>query len=280
MALNAILSAAFLVFLIGLLMKIARNASMPAHVRWELYPIPNGAVAQIRVMSSEIFFLKGVFESNKPLWLWSWLFHSSLYLLIAAEFLSFIAAGFAGIIGAIEGVITLLLYVAFVCGILGTAGTIAVRLFSRKLRPYSSFASFFNLALLFAIFASGFIHVLLQPNAAGAIIEQSGSLIMLNNPPQLHPAAVVHLCFVALFMAVYPFSQMAHAVAKYFAYHSVRWDDRSVDQIPNHASRLAKYLAFPVSWSATHVRGGKVMSWSDVVSSDGAKEEKKPNGTI
>jgi nitrate reductase gamma subunit len=277
MALNAILYAAFLVFLVGLLMRIAKNAAMPAHVRWELYPIPNGAAAQIRVMSSEIFLLKGVFEGNKPLWLWSWLFHGALYLLIAAECLSFIAAGFANIRGAIEGVITLLLYVAFVCGILGTAGTIALRLFSRKLRPYSSLASFFNLALLFAIFASGFIHALLQPKAAGAIIEQSGSLIMMNHPPQLHPAAIAHLCFVALFMAFFPFSQMAHAVLKYYAFHSVRWDDRSVDKIPNHASRLAKYLAFPVSWSAVHVRDGKPMSWSDVVSSTGAKEEKKPN---
>ena len=280
MALNVILYAAFLVFLIGLLTKIAKNAAMPAHIRWELYPIPNGIAAQIRVMSTEIFLLKGVFEGNKPLWLWSWLFHGSLYLLIAAECLSFIAAGFASISGAVEGVIALLLYVAFICRITGAVGTIALRLFSRKLRPYSSLASFFNLALLFAIFTSGFIHVLLQPNAAGAIIEQSGSLIMLNNPPQLHPAAVIHLCFVALFMAFFPFSQMAHAVLKYYAFHSVRWDDRSVDKIPNHASSLARYLAFPVSWSAAHVRGGKAMSWSDVVSSTGAKEEKKPNSAI
>jgi hypothetical protein len=85
----------------------------------------------------------------------------------------------------------------------------------------------------------------------------------------------LHLCLIALFISYMPFTQMAHMVLKYFTYHSVRWDDRSAREAPENADRMARYLAYPVSWSAPHIQGGKTGApWADIVSSKDLKEQK------
>jgi hypothetical protein len=90
----------------------------------------------------------------------------------------------------------------------------------------------------------------------------------------LHPLAIVHLSLIALFMAYMPFTHMAHMVLKYFTYHSVRWDDRSVQKIPRSTDRMAEYLAYPVKWSALHIQDGKTgPRWADKISKD-QKERK------
>ena len=82
---------------------------MPAHLRWELYPLPHGPrgrqlyggsyfeetqwwtkppgtsrTGELRFMLEEIFFLRGVWKNYRTLWPWSWLLHAGLYSLVAA----------------------------------------------------------------------------------------------------------------------------------------------------------------------------------------------------
>jgi hypothetical protein len=98
------------------------------------------------------------------------------------------------------------------------------------------------------------------------IIEQAGALLGINQPPMLHPLAILHLCLIALFIAYMPFTHMAHMVLKYFTYHSVRWDDRSAREVPQSAGRMAEYLAYPVKWSALHIQDGKTgVRWADKI---------------
>jgi nitrate reductase gamma subunit len=102
---------AVIVFLSVILYKIAKIASAPVHLRWELYPVPHekgrakygGSIleevdwwikkrkkdhfGELKVMIPEIALLKGVWEHNKELWLGSFPFHFALYLFIANMFL-------------------------------------------------------------------------------------------------------------------------------------------------------------------------------------------------
>jgi nitrate reductase gamma subunit len=266
MILTVILYIAFSLFLIGITIRILRIATMPVHVRWELYPMPEGVVGKIRVMMSEVLLLRGLYEHHRRLWLWSWLFHASLYLLIGLAVLSLVASLTVHVRSSITLLIAILSVPVFACGTAGTGALIAARLLSRRIRHYTSFADLFNLGLLFAIFLTGLMHVLVQPAAAGIMIGQSGNLLRQNPAPALHPVGAAHLCLIAFFAAYFPFTQMAHAVLKYFTYHSVLWDDRSADRIPQYADRLKRYLAFPVSWAAPHIQGEKrKASWTDVV---------------
>jgi nitrate reductase gamma subunit len=273
MILTAIIHAALLVSLIGIAIRIVRIATMPVNVRWELYPVPDGAVEKACVMISEVLLLKEVRKHNRSLWLWSWLFHVSLYLLISVAGLSLVAPLSGHARDGITSLIAVLSFAAFICGTAGTSGLIVMRLANPRLRPFNSFAALFNLALLLAIFFSGLAHVLLQPAAASIMVAQAGNLLWLNPAPRLHSMAAAHLCLMAFFAAYFPFTQMAHMVLKYFTYHSVRWDDRPAGQLPGHADQMSRYLAYPVSWSAPHIQGGKLGTcWADVVT---AKEANK-----
>jgi len=262
-----IITIGFSFFALGIAVRVLRIASMPVHLRWELYPLPGSALEKIRVMASEILLLRGVHAHHRALWIWSWLFHLSLYLLIVATGLSLVAALFRSVREGLTSGIAILSVLAFAGGTVGAAALIVMRFASRRMRPFASFAAFFNLGLLFAIFASGLAHAFVQPDAARVMVEQGGSLLALNPAPHLHPVAVAHLCLGAFFIAYLPFTQMAHGVLKYFTYHWVRWDDRSADQMPGHADRMKRYLAFPVSWSAAHIREGSTKpSWTEAVS--------------
>jgi nitrate reductase gamma subunit len=258
---------AICLFLIGSTIRIVRVATMPVNVRWELYPLPANHIAKIRVMLSEIFLLRGVFDQNKLLWLPSWLFHCSLYLMLLMSGLLPVASvsGSARIV--ITPVVEVVAVITFVCGTAGTAGLIVLRLGS-LFRPFASFSAISNLLCLFAIFLSGLVFVFAQPAAADTMIMQAGSLFRLNPAPELPLSGTVHLGLLALFIAYFPYTAMAHAMLKYFTYHWVRWDDRSAARTPELSNRMRRYLAYPVHWSALHIRVEKGANWAETLNPD------------
>jgi nitrate reductase gamma subunit len=261
---TGLLVCAFSLFLIGSAIRILRVVSMPAHVRWELYPVPENSGARARIMLAEIFLLKGVYDQNRPLWLWSWLFHSAVYLMLAVGVLSIIAAAFPGSLNLFTGGGLILSAIAFGCGTVGCIGLIIMR-FRPRLRPLTSFATVFNLLFLLFIFVSGLIYVSTQSSAADRIVLQIRCLFGIGPSPVFSYWGILHLCLIALFGVYFPFTAMAHGMLKYFMYHWVRWDDRPAGSAPALNNRMSRYLAYPVSWSAPHIReeGGK--NWSDVV---------------
>jgi nitrate reductase gamma subunit len=264
---TSIIVLAICLFLIGSVSRVVRVATMPAHVRWELYPLPENHIAKIRVMLSEIFLLKGVFDQNKLLWLPSWLFHSSLYLLLLMSILLPVASisGNARIV--ITPMVGVMAVIVFACGTAGTAGLLVVR-FGSRLRPFASFSAISNLLCLLALFLSGLVFVLAQPAAADAMVMQVGRLLRLNSAPELPLSGTVHLCLLALFIAYFPFTAMAHAMLKYFTYHWVRWDDRPAATTPELSDRMRRYLAYPVHWSAPHIRVEQGANWAETVMTD------------
>lgn len=264
MILTIVVYAAVILFLTGMLIRVWRMAAMPAHVRWELYPVPGNAVKKAGVMLSEVCLLAGVFKNNRPLWLWSWLFHISIYAMVGAVGLSAAGAVIVQFKEPAELIIAALYWASSCCGIVGASGLVTLRLGSVKLRPYSSNAAIFNLLLLLAIFLTGLAHVLSQENAGRTIVEEAGTLLRLNPAPDLHPASIVHLCLLAFFAAYFPYTQMAHGVLKYFTYHSVLWDDVPARRMSGPG--MSRYLAYPIRWIAPHVGpDAKEHTWSEVV---------------
>jgi nitrate reductase gamma subunit len=73
----------------------------------------------------------------------------------------------------------------------------------------------------------------------------------------------IGLVLMAAIFAYVPYSKMSHFIAKYFAYHSVRWDDA-----PNDAKmqrRISAYLALRPTWSAEHIDSDGRQTWIDIV---------------
>jgi nitrate reductase gamma subunit len=290
-----------ILFLGGLIAKMARFARMPMHVRWELYPVPHekekaghggsfledvdwwtkpipkSKINELKAMSEEILLLKGVWESNRPLWFWTTPFHLGMYLIVALVGLLLFGGIIEKVIGTalIDGVLfwrfihyltALVAWVGLIASAVGTLGILQRRLFDRKLKGYTPPAAILNLFYMLAIFVVGIIaRITVDPDAVllrNAVI----SLLTFSTPVVPLPGIIVaELVMFAVFVAYMPFTFMSHMYMKFFTYHSVRWDDHPRRPGEPTDPRLMEYLKYPVSWSAKHIKKGKHETWADVV---------------
>jgi nitrate reductase gamma subunit len=291
-------SLALIAFVGGCLYKAIHYARMPMHLRWELYPVAHekgkaayggsyfeevdwwtkprevSKLGELRTIAEEVLTLKQVKERNPALWLPSLLFHYGLYLLFAL--------GAALLLGAIPFVRDVLAperlgggrTLALWCGVglalatLGCLGLLARRVANRGLRRASTPADFFHLVLLLAVFLASWGNLLwADPDLAVAATFVRGLVTLqpVAAPPAWFAAQVLLL---GLFLAYLPWSHMTHFFAKYFTWHSVRWDDA-----PNlggkYDKKVQQLLTLPVSWSAPHIKGDGRRTWADIVGEKG-----------
>jgi nitrate reductase gamma subunit len=305
MVLSILTYVAFATLIIVLIYRAVRIASAPIHLRWELYPVPHetggkakyggsyleesdwwtnhtsgSKLGELTVMIPEILFLKGVWESNRGLWFWSWGFHFGLYLLIAA-FMAVIAGSIIGpvsTIGQLAGSLAnIAIQIGCLLGALGTVGMIIKRATDDKLKLFTSAGSIFNLLFILAIFVSG-LAAIYSLTGAGFISQLSRfftALLTFSMSPALETAVVTHLVIVMLFMIYLPFTHMAHVVMKYFTYHSVRWNDTPNLPGSDIEKKINQLLQTKPTWAAEHIGADGKKNWVDIATEEIAQDDKK-----
>lgn len=292
--------AAVLIFLIASLSRIIRVASMPVHLRWELYPVPHERgkahyggskledakwyehehkpdhLNEIKEMATEIVFLKAVWEFNRSLWVGTFPFHFGLYMTIVNMGLLFIGGvlklnGIELIPGngpIVEFGYYLIYFIAWVSSIMGIFGSIRLmfsRVVDQGLRNHSTVSHYFNIIFIGAIYLTIFIWLMAEPNFVSNLTSFYASLITFSAMPELSTIGIFHIVVVALFIAYLPFTHMSHMYMKYFLYHYVRWEDHENKSGSTLSEKLGKQLAYPVSWSAAHIGADGKKNWGDVV---------------
>ncbi len=285
-----LISVALVVFLAGNAARVAKTLRMPAHLRWELYPIPKGPRERQRYGGSyfedsdwwtkprdtshkseaafvlkEVFLLRSVWENFRALWLWSWLLHWGLYLYLLttlfaiAEVLLPAGARFH----MLHPVVAYGYRIACPLGLTGALGLLGMRTWHSRVKAFTTRFGIFDLLLLGSIFATG----ILSLNAGSAGLDTMVRDVV-RFPTFLgdHPASWhVHVGLVAFFLAYFPFTHMTHAYMKYFTWHHVRWDDSPICHDPHGAKTLAVNLQRKTSWAAPHIAAGSRATWSEVV---------------
>ena len=176
--------ASLIIFLLGIILKIVRYTKMPNHLRWELAPVPHekgknkyggsyleefewwtkprekSLINEAIYMFKEIFFLKGVYESNRKLLIFSFPFHLGMYIIIGMLFLIILKSilfvtGTNNEYSLIESLITIFAVIGYSIGVLGTVGLIISRFFDKKLNRFATGGTFFNLFFILFIFFTG-----------------------------------------------------------------------------------------------------------------------------
>jgi len=286
-------------FVLGSLYKAVRYVRMPMHVRWELYPVAHekgkvsyggsyfeeldwwtkpretSLVGEVKTIAEEVFTLKAVREHNPKLWLPSLLFHYGLYLLFllgAALLLGGVADGLGVVgLGWLGGgkVLSRWGVVALGLATLGCCLLLLRRLGDPTLRNASSPADFLHLWWLLAVFALSWANWLVvdrEYTVAAGFVKGLLRLQVGGSVPALFLAQVLLL---GAFLAYLPWSHMTHMFAKYFTWHSVRWDDAPNIAGEAYREKALKLLMLPVSWSAPHIKGDGKKTWLDVVQERG-----------
>ncbi len=304
-----IVYASALLFLLGCVRRLVQYSRAPLHLRWELYPVPHedpkrvahggshfeepdwwehprhaNLRGELGYMVPEILFLRGLREFNRKLWVRSFPFHFGLYLLIVsatvlgaaalisvwspmwpAEQIGLVAHAiykYAGLAGALLVV-------------LGSLSLFIHRLADQELRYYTVPADLFNLlsfGLILSLLLAGYW--MRGPHFPGTIALVRG-LFTFRPVASIPPFLATGIILCAALAAYIPYTHMSHFIAKYFTYHSVRWDDAAKERGGKLERKLAEYLTYRPTWSAPHIGADGKRTWADIAQAQPAAEKSK-----
>jgi nitrate reductase gamma subunit len=242
-----------MVFILGSAARAVAYARMPESLRWELYPLPKTLAGQMAFTLAEVLLLRGVWLHNRRLWFRSYPFHLGIYSC---------AASVAALLLGVEAVASAAAFAGLGLLVAGSAALLVMRLTDPALRDYTAPADLFNLS--FFLVSSGLLlgGILMDASSPAATARAIAA------GRTVHPLTGLGAALCALLAAYIPFTHMAHFVAKYFAFHKVRWDEHS-------ARRVGLQLRFTPTWSARHMGTGGGRTWLDVATTNPPVEKKK-----
>jgi len=303
-----------LVFLIAVVWRFVKISRLPLHLRWELYPVAHekgrahyggsyleesdwwtkprhsSLIGELKVMIPEILLLAGVWEHNRKHWFRSFPFHFGLYLLAGLIGLLVVGgmAEAAGVAITAEGTAVakvlyhatrFLGYAGLGVALLGTVALLARRMFEADYREYTKTADYINLAF-FALTLAVALAAHTTADSSSAVLRDYVSRFLTLNmvsseaTVSLSAWSVAEIALGSVLLAYIPLTHMSHFFTKWFMYHDIRWNDEPTSAGGKIEQQIGEVLQYPVSWSASHIRGDGKKTWADVATS-GVEESKE-----
>jgi nitrate reductase gamma subunit len=204
---------ATVVFAVGLVYKIRLYAKTPAPLKIPTTPAPVTQSGVVARMAKEVVFFESLFKSSKWTWLFGWVFHAALLLVLLRHLRYFTEPVWFWV----KWVQPFGLYAGF--AMLACLAALWVRRFAvERIRYISSPSDHLMLLLLIAIAASG---LLMKFVAHTDIISLKAFVLGLIyfdwQPIPADPVLLIHLGLVLVLMIVFPFSKLLHAPGVFFS---------------------------------------------------------------
>jgi nitrate reductase gamma subunit len=225
--------AATAILVAGVAVKVAGYARTPAPLKIPTTPAPTSTGGVALRMTREVVFFESLFKSNKWTWIFGWMFHAALLLVLLRHLRYFQEPVWAPIVFVqFFGI-----YAGFAM-VAGLAGLWARRWLVDRVRYISTPSDHLHLALLLAIGLSGLgMRFVAHTDIVAVKAFMLGLMRFSIQPLPSDPLLLVHLTLVALLMIVFPISKLMHAPGLFFS--------PTRNQADN--SREARHLA---SWAA------------------------------
>ncbi len=208
-----LLYAATLVLAVGLVLKIVSYARTPAPLKIPTMPAPTTRSGVAWRLAREVALFESLFKSNKWTWLFGWVFHAALLLVLVRHLRYFTEP--------VWGWVALAQPFGIYAGFAMLAGLAALwgrRLLVERIRYISGPSDHLMLALLIGIAASGLAMKYVAPTDIVALKLFILGLIYFDwQPLPADPALLAHLFMVAVLMIVFPFSKLLHGVGVLFS---------------------------------------------------------------
>lgn len=225
------------VLVVGLTLKIRRYAQTPAPLKIPTTPAPTRASGVPLRMAREVIFFESLFRSSKWTWLFGWVFHVALLLVVLRHLRYFQEPVWLPVV-LIQPFGT---YAGF--ALLGAlAGLWGRRWLVDRVRYISTPSDHLMLALLLAIGASGMMMRFVAHTDIVAVKAFMLGLMRFDwQPLPADPLLLVHLALVTLLMLIFPISKLLHAPGLFFSPSRNQADDpREVRHISAWAAALEK----------------------------------------
>ena len=205
------LATAILVF--GVAYKAWQYAKIPAPLKIPTTPAPTTRSGVAFRMLKELTIFESLFKSSKWTWLFGWLFHFGLFLVLLRHLRYFT--------DPVWGWVTFIQpfgkYAAYLM-LIGLIGLWGRRLFVDRVRYISAPSDHLMLLLLIAIGVTGALMTFVDHVDIVSLKSFLLGLMVFNiNPLPSDLLLIVHLSLVILLMVIFPFSKLLHAPGVFFS---------------------------------------------------------------
>jgi len=210
---TVLMYTATLILVGGVAYRINKYARTPAPLKIPTTPAPTTRGGVVMRLGREVVFFQSLFKSSKWTWLFGWIFHFSLLLILLRHLRYFL--------NPIPTWVVLIQpfgkYAAFGM-VIGLGGLWARRIFVDRVRYISSPSDHLMIVLLLAIALSGLTMTYVAHTDIISLKAFVLGLIRFDwQPLPPDPALLLHLGLVATLMIVFPISKLLHAPGVFFS---------------------------------------------------------------
>jgi len=227
--------AATALLVVGLFFKIRTYARTPAPLKIPTTPAPTTKTGVVLRMTREVTMFESLFKSNKWIWLFGYMFHVALLLVVVRHLRYFTEPVWFWVdLAQPFG-----LYAGFAM-VAGLGGLWARRFLVDRVRYISTPSDHLMLALLIAIGLTGLGMKFVAHTDIIAVKQfMLGLMVFDLQPLPADPVLLVHLTLVALLMTIFPISKLLHAPGIFFSPTRNQTDDpRDRRHISQWAAKL------------------------------------------
>ncbi|AAZ98432.1 putative DsrM protein [Thiobacillus denitrificans ATCC 25259] len=204
---------ATLLLVAGLVYKIFDYSRTPAPLKIPTTPAPTTQKGVIYRMAKEVVLFESLFKSNKWIWVFGWLFHFGLLLVLLRHLRYFTQPVWFWV-----DILQPFGKYASIMMVIGLGGLLARRFLVDRVRYISTPSDYLMLVLLLAIGLSGMMMTFVTHTDIIALKGFFLGLMYLDiQPLPQDPALLVHLALVALLMVIFPISKLLHAPGLFFS---------------------------------------------------------------
>ena len=205
--------AAALLGVAGLVWRIRDYARTPAPLKIPTTPAPTTTGGVVLRMLREVTLFESLFKANLWIWLFGWMFHAALALVLVRHLRYFTEPVWFWVVW----IQPFGLYAGLAMAA-GLAGLWVRRLLVQRIRYISTPSDHLMLALLLGICISGLAMKFMSHTDIVAVKAFALGLILFDwQPLPAHAGLYLHLVLVALLIAIFPYSKLLHAPGVFFS---------------------------------------------------------------
>lgn len=227
--------AATVILVVGLGFKIWTFYKTPAPLKIPTTPAPTTTGGVVLRMVREVTLFESLFKSTKWTWLFGWLFHFGLLLVLLRHLRYFTEPVWWWV-----DILQPFGKYASIAMVIGLVGLLGRRIFVDRVRYISAPSDFLMLFLLLGIGFSGMMMTFVSKVDIVALKTFFLGLMSFSIEPfPSHPILIIHLLLVASLMIIFPFSKLLHAPGVFFSPSRNQVDNpREKRHISNWAIKL------------------------------------------